>query len=383
MNPSVTTAVTPADPSPEPPDTTPLDGTLRVRPYISVIVSAHDRRQFLRGAVESVLAQTLDRSEFEVIVMKYLRDAELDAWLDGQRPSVRTVTDESLPRLGQKLARGIQLARGEVLCFLEDDDRYLPEKLATVADRFRRDPALVYYRHRNRCIDSEGRPLVGPYARQSDRELSIPPTGRDDLRVVDFIRHYGAEGNSSIAVRREILVPRLAVLEQFSMSTDWIFFVNALAARGTLVVGRETLSEYRLHDSQSQSTSQQSRQRLSQEIVRSGDSVVAITAGTRAERAARFLRGRGSVNWYLIDPEARRPSVRTLRDAAWLAWLRREPTFAIQIAWCGFRFLAPHATSAAYWGYRRRDSARQNWRTGDAAPSDQASLPPREGGTSP
>ena len=353
------------------------------RPYISVVITAHDRRQYLRGAVESVLAQTLPSPEFEILVVKFLRDPELDRWLDAQRPRVRTFTDEGLSRLGQKLARGVALARGSVLCFLEDDDRYLPNKLASVAERFRRDPSLVYYRNRNRCIDADGRPLVGPFSRTSNRELTIPATRRDDRQVVDFMRHYGAEGNSSIAVRRELLLPLLPALEQFSTSTDWILFVGALASSGALVVGQETLSEYRLHDSLSQSATRTSRQRLSAEIARSGEAVVRLTAGSRAERAARFLRGRGSVTWYLLDPVARRPSIWTLRDAAWLAWLRREPTFAIQIGWCALRFFAPRRTSTAYWGYHQRDSERQNWRTEGVAPSPPPPELPARGGSSP
>jgi len=353
------------------------------RPYISVIVTAHDRRQYLQGAVESVLGQTLPPEEFEVLVVKFLRDPVLDRWLDAQRPRVRTITDEGLPRLGQKLARGVAQARGSVLCFLEDDDRYLPNKLASVADRFRRDPTMVYYRNRNRCIDASGRPLVGPFSRMSARELTIPPTQRDDLRVVDFMRHYGAEGNSSIAVRRELLLPLLPALEQFSTSTDWILFVGALASSGALVVGPETLSEYRLHDSLSQGATRTSRQRLSAEIARSGEAVVRLTAGSRAERAARFLRGRGSVTWYLLDPAARRPSFGTLRDAAWLAWLRREPTFAIQIGWCALRFFAPRSTTSAYWGYHQRDSQRQNWRVEGVAPATPPSEMPRRGGSPP
>jgi len=364
-------AATNRAPVPEPPALT--EAAEAARPYISVIITAHDRRQFLRGAVESVLTQTLPPDQFEILVVKFVRDPELDLWLDGQQPRVRTLTDESLPRLGQKLARGVALARGEVLCFLEDDDRYLPDKLATVAERFRRDPSLVYYRHRNRCIDSFGRPLVGPYARVTDRELTIAPTGRDDLRVVDFMRHYGAEGNSSIALRRRLLLPQLHVLEQFTTSTDWIFFVSALASHGTLVVGRETLSEYRLHDSLSQGPTHASRRRLGEEIVRSGEVVVRMTAGSRAERPARFLRGRASVNWYLIDPDADRPSLRTLRDAAWVAWLRREPTYAIQIGWCALRFLAPRTASSAYWGYHQRDALRQNWRTEERIPNGATS----------
>ena len=331
-------------------------------PFVSVVVTAHDRHGFLRGAVESVLAQTLPPDQFEVLVVKFLHEPDLDSWLEDQKPRVRTLTDESLPRLGQKLARGIELARGEIVCFLEDDDRFVPQKLETIVARFRPAPGLVYFRNRNRCIDASGRELVGPYARASNRELGISGRRPPDLAVVDFIRHYGAEGNSSISIRRSTILPYLSRLTEFSTSTDWVLFVSALRSPGSLVLGTQVLSEYRLHDSFSQSPSHFARQRLGAEIVRTGESLFAMARGTRAERAARFLRGRGAVNWYLIDPRAIRPSLEKVRDAAWAAWLRREPTFIIQIAWCGLRVLAPHAVSNAYWEYHRRDSVRQGWR---------------------
>ncbi len=313
-----------------------------------------------------MLAQTIVPAEFEILVVKFVRDPELDSWLEGQRARVRTITDETLPRLGQKLALGIRLAHGEVVCFLEDDDRYLPDKLSTIAERFRADPSLVYYRNRNLCIDASGRPLIGPYARAANRELTIPPKGRDDLATVDFIRHYGAEGNSSIALRRARVLSNLDQLSRFSTSTDWLLFVTALSGEGTLVVGTRPLSEYRLHPSFSQGPTPGSRRLLGREIVDTSEILLEIARGTRAERAARFLRGRGSVNFYLIDPNSPRPSLEKLRDAAWPAWLRREPGFAIQIGWCGLRWLAPHATARAYWGYHQRDADRQGWRVGGA-----------------
>lgn len=343
------------------------------RPFLSVIVTAHDRREFLKGAVESVLAQTIPRSDYEVVVVKILHDPEVDAWLEQQRPTVQVVTDASLGRLGQKLVRGIELARGEVICFLEDDDRYLPEKLATVAERFRDDPSLVYFRNRNRCIDAAGRPLLGPYDRASDHDIVIPSSTRDDRLTVTFMRHYGAEGNSSIAVRRSLLLPHLKVLAGLTPSTDWVFFVSALASSGSLIVGVTPLSEYRLHDSMCQTSSRPSRERLGEQIARSGAAVLELARGSRAERAARFLRGRATISWYLIDPKARRPSWEALRGAAWSAWLREEPTFAIRIGWCGLRLLAPKAVSNAFWEYGRRDSLRQNWRTEEGSRSGPVS----------
>ena len=43
-------------------------------PYISVIVTAYNRRQYLPDALRSLEAQTLSKDKFEVIVVKNFED---------------------------------------------------------------------------------------------------------------------------------------------------------------------------------------------------------------------------------------------------------------------------------------------------------------------
>ncbi|EQD61443.1 glycosyltransferase, partial [mine drainage metagenome] len=87
---------------------------------LSVIITAYRRRSFLREAVESTLDQTLPRSQYEILVIKDWVDAEMDPWL--RQNSVRVIHDEE-PRVGGMLATGIAQARGDVISFLDDDDR--------------------------------------------------------------------------------------------------------------------------------------------------------------------------------------------------------------------------------------------------------------------
>lgn len=370
--PSVSSPSRPPEISSAPPKES-TDGA--TAPFVSVVVTAHDRREFLRDAVESVLSQSVSPTEYEVIVVKFLHDEALDSWLESRRPHVRTVTDENLPKLGQKLARGIELARGQVVCFLEDDDRFLPGKLATVVARFRQDPSLVYYRNRNRFIDTAGNQLLGPYSRSLDRDLVLLPVEKSDRGVAVFIWYRGAEGNSSIAVRRSLADSLRPILSLFNAPTDRFLFVGALASSGSLVLSPALLSEHRAHGSLTQSANWASRRRFSEEIDRSGDALVEIARGTRAEPAARFLRARGAVSWYLMDPGAPRPTLERLRDLGWGAWWRVEPTFAVQLGWCGLRFLAPHVVSRAYWGYRQRDATRQRWRSIGTGPGSPPASP--------
>ena len=43
-------------------------------PFISVIITAHNRKEFLLEAVNSALNQTLPKDEYEIIVVKNFQD---------------------------------------------------------------------------------------------------------------------------------------------------------------------------------------------------------------------------------------------------------------------------------------------------------------------
>jgi len=54
-------------------------------PYISVVVTAYDRKKYLLGAVQSALNQTISKDLYEVIVVKNFRDETIDRQLEEWR----------------------------------------------------------------------------------------------------------------------------------------------------------------------------------------------------------------------------------------------------------------------------------------------------------
>jgi glycosyltransferase involved in cell wall biosynthesis len=49
------------------------------RPLISVIITAYNRREFIRDAVNSVINSTLPEDEYEIIVVKNFKDEYVDS----------------------------------------------------------------------------------------------------------------------------------------------------------------------------------------------------------------------------------------------------------------------------------------------------------------
>jgi len=111
---------------------------------VSTIIPTYNRSGVLPATVESALAQTYP--DFEVIVVN-------DGSEDDTRQIAERIDDPRVTVIhhahnrGVAAARntGIEAARGTLLAFLDDDDRWLPDKLAKQAPLFD-DPAigLVY-----------------------------------------------------------------------------------------------------------------------------------------------------------------------------------------------------------------------------------------------
>lgn len=101
---------------------------------VSVIIPAYNYARYLPDAIASALAQSW--SPMEVIVVDDGSTDETPALLAGiQDPRLRVIRQENA---GLSAARntGIREARYELIAFLDADDRWAPEFLATVAARF-------------------------------------------------------------------------------------------------------------------------------------------------------------------------------------------------------------------------------------------------------
>ena len=187
-------------------------------PLVSVVIATYNRWPLVREAVDSVLAQPVGLTEIIVV-----DDGSTDGTaqlLELERPSVRVVRQENTER-GAARNRGLRLARGPFVVFLDADDMLEPWYLSQFVERW---DTLSRSERIYVCRNQLWFPESG---RLDPIPLSLP--GSTNLLAAAL---YGTVWGPGCAV-----VPRALAIEvegfpearSVANSEDWIFQVRLLA----------------------------------------------------------------------------------------------------------------------------------------------------------
>jgi hypothetical protein len=230
-------------------------------PAVSVVIPTYERRDMVRRAVASVLSQTFQN--FELIVVD-------DGSTDGTGPALagpdERIRYEWQDNRGLAAARnvGIRLARGEIVAFLDSDDRWLPHHLAVVAEVLSHHPAVVL------CATSPRFHIGGRQPASAAEVVDALPS----LFAENLVGHV-----SAVAVRREPILAVGGFDERLRVMEAWELW-RRLAVLGPFALLRRRTIVY-----------QTTRGSLSQRGGRTGeydsalgivaDSAVTVAAGAR------------------------------------------------------------------------------------------------------
>ncbi|SPP99511.1 putative Glycosyl transferase, family 2 [Candidatus Sulfobium mesophilum] len=161
---------------------------------VSVVIPAYNSEAFLEKTLQSVFSQTF--RDFEVICID---DGSTDSTPQVIRKHGQSVRYVYQTNRGAAVARnrGIGMARGEFLAFLDADDRWLPDKLARQVRYLQenRDVAMV---HSNVCVIDSRDSITKPCLPISERHRGFQIF--TELYLGNFIATP-----SSVMVRRSCL----------------------------------------------------------------------------------------------------------------------------------------------------------------------------------
>lgn len=103
-------------------------------PLVSVIIPTYNRATFIPDAIESVLGQTY--KHLELIIVDDGSTDETQAVLSHYGDKVRVLRQQNAgPAIARN--RGIAVARGDIIAFLDSDDQWLPSKLERQVESLR------------------------------------------------------------------------------------------------------------------------------------------------------------------------------------------------------------------------------------------------------
>ncbi len=132
---------------------------------VTAAITTYNRAAFLPGALETVFAQT--RPADEVLVVDDGSTDDTQQVLAGYGDRVRVVRQENAGRSGAR-NRAVDEASGELLSFLDSDDRWLPSKLERQVPVLESDERIGMVHGHVDVIGSDGEPLADETARHHE-----------------------------------------------------------------------------------------------------------------------------------------------------------------------------------------------------------------------
>lgn len=137
---------------------------------ISIITPSLNQRRFVSRTARSILGQQGDFDLEWLILDGGSSDGTLDLLKSFSDPRARWISE---PDRGQSHAinKGLAIASGEVVAWLNSDDLYVPGALAAVAAAFTKHPEARWLVGRCQIIDRDDRVIRSAIARYKGRAL--------------------------------------------------------------------------------------------------------------------------------------------------------------------------------------------------------------------
>lgn len=201
---------------------------------VSVVIPAYGHREFVLETIASAMTQTY--ADVEIIVVN-------DGSPDDTRTVVRPLVDAGRIRyveqpnggVARARNRGLSLATGEFVSFLDDDDRWLPDSIACLVEALRARPAAVMAYGDARRIEPDGQIRPQRLEHRPDGDAHAP------FRLRNWLNSPG-----------QALIRTLAIRDIGGFdpgiwgSDDWDCYIR-LAKRGDFAYRQRPILDYRVH----------------------------------------------------------------------------------------------------------------------------------------
>jgi len=205
-------------------------------PKVSVVIPVYNREKYVAVAIDSILSQTF--SDFELLVVDDgSTDRTIDVVLSYSDPRIRLVRNNANRGVATTRNKGIQLARGEYLAFLDSDDWAYPKRLAKQIAFLDNHPDYAAVGSWIEWMSEEGRP---------SGRIKRKPTSPGEIAAWRLFQQ-GIENSASMA--RTDMLRAYRHREEFDICEDFELWAR-IAAHHKLATLPEVLVRRRMHAGQ-------------------------------------------------------------------------------------------------------------------------------------
>jgi glycosyltransferase involved in cell wall biosynthesis len=181
-----------------------------VQPLVTIITPSYNQSEFIRETIESVLQQDYPRIEY--IIMDGGSTDETSAIVSEYTDRLTFVSEKDRGQ-SHAINKGIKMARGEIVSWLNSDDIILPGAVSSAVQAFRRQPSLGAVYGEGYLIDRKG-----------ENKKRFPATESFNLwkliHVIDYILQQ------TVYLRREAVEEVGYINEQLNWGMDWDLLIR-------------------------------------------------------------------------------------------------------------------------------------------------------------
>lgn len=216
-------------------------GELPNRPLVTTLITNYNYGRFVTAAIDSVFHQTYQNCEVIVCDDGSTDDSRQILQRYASRDGRLLVVEKENGGLASALNKAFSVSHGDIICLLDADDLFMPEKLSMIVESYRRDPRVGLVAHPVIQVDENMKKIgvLPTYGKISSGWFGDRLRENLDL-FLDF------PPMSGITIRREVAQVVFPLNQRFRANADSLLI--KLAALVTAVHGtREPGSLRRVH----------------------------------------------------------------------------------------------------------------------------------------
>lgn len=214
---------------------------------VSIVITAYDRKKYVLGALKSAICQDASKSDYEIILVKNFLEPEIDNYCFEN--SIETIL--ATGTVGEFIYLGIVAARGDIICFLDDDDLFSEKKVSSLIYFYEKIHFSFF--HNNYSEITESGEIRSAFMRklhfnnnQNGKELLFEKVGRRNINLL--IKNESDFNISCMALSKKTALRIAENVKQIKACQDGFLFYSGIN-EGKAFHTDLKLTLYRVHNS--------------------------------------------------------------------------------------------------------------------------------------